>query len=98
MLIWVFGGFRYLTAAGNAAALADAKDTIWSALYGLLLALCTWIIVSTINPDLFYLKQPGTTANPPDYSCIPHRRVLSQFAIVSIFRRRQPGSGVVSGL
>ena len=71
MFMIVIGGFRYLTAAGNAAALSDAKDIIYSALYGLLLAISTWIIVSTINPDLVYLKQPGANPTHGNYSCLP---------------------------
>ena len=71
MFMIVVGGFRYLTAAGNAAALSEAKDIIYSALYGLLLALCVWIIVSTINPDLIYLKEPGANPAHGDYSCMP---------------------------
>jgi len=70
MFMIVIGGFRYLTAAGNAAALSEAKDIIYSALYGLLLAISVWVIVSTINPDLVYLKQPGTTVSPKNYNCM----------------------------
>ena len=70
MFMIVIGGFRYLTAAGNAAALSEAKDIIYSALYGLLLAISVWVIVSTINPDLVYLKQPGTTVSPENYNCM----------------------------
>ena len=71
MLMIVIGGFRYLTAAGNAAALSEAKDIIYSALYGLLLAISVWVIVSTINPDLVYLKKPGASPTSGDYSCLP---------------------------
>ena len=70
MFMIVIGGFRYLTAAGNAAALSEAKDIIYSALYGLLLAISVWVIVSTINPDLVYLKEPGTTVSLEDYNCM----------------------------
>ena len=70
MFMIVVGGFRYLTAAGNAASLSEAKDIIYSALYGLLLALSTWVIVSTINPDLLYLKQPGADPVHQDYRCL----------------------------
>jgi hypothetical protein len=71
MFMIVVGGFRYLTAAGNAAALSEAKDIIYSALYGLLLAISVWVIVSTINLDLIYLKQPAADPAHGDYSCLP---------------------------
>lgn len=70
MLMIVLGGFRYLTAAGNAASLTEAKDIIYNALYGLALAICAWIIISTINPDLIYLKKPGADVSHLNYSCI----------------------------
>ena len=34
----------------------DAKDMIWSAIQGLLLALCSYVILYTINPELVKLK------------------------------------------
>lgn len=55
----VIGGARYLTSAGNPSAIDDAKHTINSAIYGLLLAITSWVIVSTINPDILVLKNPG---------------------------------------
>ena len=50
MLVW--GGFQYLTSAGNPTAISDAKDKIKSALLGLLLILTSWLILQVINPDL----------------------------------------------
>lgn len=48
----VIGGFLYLISAGNPAALSDAKDRIFGALIGLVLLLCSWLILNTINPQL----------------------------------------------
>jgi hypothetical protein len=56
MLTW--GGFQYLTSAGNPAAIGDAKDKIKSALLGLLLILISWLILQVINPDLTTLNLP----------------------------------------
>ncbi len=60
LLMLVIGGFKYLTAAANPSAASEAKDIISNAVYGLILALLTWVIISTINPDLLVIKQPGT--------------------------------------
>jgi len=60
VLMMVIGGFKYLTAAANPSAAGDAKDIIYNAVFGLLLALLTWVIVSTINPDLLVIKRPET--------------------------------------
>lgn len=57
MLIW--GGMQYIAAAGNGGAVTTAKESIKDALFGLLLALLSYVIVGTINPDVLYLRQPG---------------------------------------
>ena len=60
VMMLIIGGIKYITAAGNASVIGDAKDTISNALFGLLLALLSWVIVSTINPDVLYIKNPGS--------------------------------------
>ncbi len=61
----VIGGFTYLTSAGNTAAISSAKHIITGALIGLVLALVSYIILNTINPDLVNVNvstlQPVTT-------------------------------------
>ena len=61
VMMLIIGGMKYITAAGNASVISDAKDTIWNALWGLLLALLSWVIVSTINPDVLYIKDPASS-------------------------------------
>ena len=56
MLVW--GGFQYLSSAGNPAAIGDAKDKIKSALLGLLIILASFLILQVINPELTILKTP----------------------------------------
>ena len=56
MLVW--GGFQYLTSAGNPTAIGDAKDRIKSALLGLLIILISWLILQVINPELTILRGP----------------------------------------
>lgn len=60
-LALVLGGFFWLTSAGNPTKLSDAKERIFGALTGLVLLLCSWLILNTINPQLvtfepFYLE------------------------------------------
>ena len=59
VMMLIIGGMRYITAAGNQAAVSDAKDIITNALAGLLLAILSWVIVAEINPDVLYIKKPG---------------------------------------
>ena len=47
------GAFMYIvTSAGNAAKMADAKDMIYNAIYGLIIALIAWLVMFVVNPDL----------------------------------------------
>lgn len=50
--VLVVGGFRYLTSAGNPSVMSDAKDQIFSAFIGLIIVLSSYIILTTINPEL----------------------------------------------
>jgi len=52
------GGFQYLTAGGDAARVSGAKQRIGNALIGLVLALSSYVLLNTINPDLVNLKLP----------------------------------------
>lgn len=59
VVMLIIGGMKYITAAGSGGAVQSAKETIKDALFGLLLALLSYVIVGTINPDVLYLRQPG---------------------------------------
>jgi hypothetical protein len=60
--IWVLGiavflmvfaaGFKWLTAAGNAGKISEARDMIFKAVIGAILLVSSVIILQTINPDL----------------------------------------------
>lgn len=60
VVMLIIGGMRYITAVGNPTAISDAKDIIISAITGLILALLSWVFISAINPDVLYIKQPGS--------------------------------------
>jgi hypothetical protein len=68
LFMLIIGAYQYLMAAGSGNA-SDAKDTITSALLGLILGLTAWIILSTINPDLVNMRgitqiSGGATGTP----------------------------------
>lgn len=48
----LYGGFRYLTSAGNPTAVQDATDQIFAGLFGFLILMASWLILNTINPQL----------------------------------------------
>lgn len=55
LFMLVIGAYQYLMAAGSGNA-ASAKETISSALLGLILGLCSWVILNKINPDLVNMR------------------------------------------
>lgn len=64
----VIGGAQYMTSAGNTSRAGGAKETITAAIYGLVLALLSWVIVFEINPDILVLKRPNTPFTSGHYS------------------------------
>ena len=52
----MWGGVRWLTAGGNKEAVADAQSWIKGSLTGLVLMMCSYIILHTVNPDLTYFR------------------------------------------
>lgn len=61
VVMLILGGMKYITAAGNSGTVQAAKNSIKDALFGLILALLSYVIVGTINPDVLYLRQPGAS-------------------------------------
>lgn len=57
----VYGGFRWITAAGNPGRIQAAKEIITSAIIGLVLALTSVLLLRTINPNLVSLRIPTIT-------------------------------------
>ncbi|MFH1326249.1 MAG: hypothetical protein ABIH48_02160 [Candidatus Falkowbacteria bacterium] len=51
-VVLMFGGILWLTAGGNTGQVQTAKEWIKAALLGLILALLSYMILLTINPDL----------------------------------------------
>ncbi|MBI5045590.1 MAG: hypothetical protein HZC14_01120 [Candidatus Niyogibacteria bacterium] len=56
VIVIIIAGLKYIGAAGNTAVVNDAKDQIYWAVLGLILALSSWLILSIINPKLLVLK------------------------------------------
>ena len=52
----MYGGFRWITAAGDAGKIGEAKKTIVGAAVGLAIALGSYTILALINPDLVSFK------------------------------------------
>lgn len=50
--VMVYAGFLYVTSAGNPTTMKDATDRITSAIIGLIIILSSYLLLTTINPQL----------------------------------------------
>ncbi len=58
-IMMMYGGLKYVVSFGSADKMAQAKDTIVSALIGLVLVLSSFLILFVINPNLTTLEPPS---------------------------------------
>jgi hypothetical protein len=66
LVMFIIGSILYIYSASNPSQLSRAKDFMVDAILGLLLALCSVLILQAINPKLVSLKLdlPGAAGNP----------------------------------
>ncbi len=57
----VYGGVKYMASAGNPSGQSDAKEWIEAALFGLLLLVGAYFVLSVVNPQLLNLNLPSLT-------------------------------------
>ncbi len=61
----MFGGFQWLLAAGNSSKISEAKSTISAAIFGLILALTSYLLFAQINSKLVELQDLNITQVQP---------------------------------
>ena len=64
LIMVMYGGFMWVFAGGNSSVIGKAKETITSAIIGLVLALLSVTILQQINPKLVDIELPGIDAVP----------------------------------
>jgi hypothetical protein len=55
-VVMMFGGVLWLTAGGDSGRVSEAKEWLKAALFGLILALLSYTILLTVNPDLINFR------------------------------------------
>ncbi|MDP3901419.1 MAG: pilin [bacterium] len=55
-VVLMIGGIMWIVAGGNATAIGEAKSWIGASLTGLVIALCSYLILATVNPALVDFK------------------------------------------
>ena len=57
MIMW--GGFKWLYSRGDSGEIGKAKEIIFSAIMGLMIAFLSYTILYIVNPDLLTIKMPN---------------------------------------
>ncbi len=70
-VVLMYGGIRWLTSGGSSEKIGDAKAWIGAALSGLVLALASFLILNTINPELVKIQ----SINPDNISKVPQSNI-----------------------
>lgn len=60
VVVLALGGITWLTSGGNANQITKAKQYIWGSMTGLILALLSYTLLYTVNPDIVALKTGGS--------------------------------------
>lgn len=58
VVVMMWGGFHYITSAGNSQKISQAKEIISNAIIGLILVFTSYLLLNTINPNLTRLTLP----------------------------------------
>jgi hypothetical protein len=54
--VLIYGGFVFLTSSGSPAAHNEGKNWLFSGIIGLVIALCSYLILGAINPDILKIR------------------------------------------
>ncbi|GAI30831.1 unnamed protein product, partial [marine sediment metagenome] len=73
-IVLVYAGFRYLTSAGDPTKMGDARNQIFAAFLGLAVLLGSYLILTTINPQLVFLGVPERVYFPKESLIEPEAR------------------------
>ncbi len=98
----VFGGFLYITSAGKPELRRKAKDQIFAAFLGLIIMLTSYLVITTINPQLKILKMrelepvPETPTIPSEGGVYVYERENCRGEPASRLRQSAPDLGDLS--
>lgn len=65
LIVFIYAGIRYMTAGDNQNATSDAKKRMKNAMFGLTIAILSWLVLRTINPNLTTVGFTMDKINPP---------------------------------
>jgi hypothetical protein len=86
VLMIVIAGIQYIGGASSPSARTDARGRITNAIFGLILALVSWLILNTINPNLLNTSLNINNVNidaPPSANTSSGRTQTPQYCITN---------------
>jgi len=92
-VVLMFGGIIWLTAGGNAAQIGNAKAWIGASLTGLVIALCSYMILYLVNPDLTIFKPLGIKLAKYEGPAAPKAGALGEGAARTLLTQASQSSG-----
>ncbi len=101
----IYGGIRWVAAAGNPGRISDARETVNNAIIGLIIALTSYTLLFTIDPNLTRLNLKVSAVNKAPAVIDPTTGCISNLTCPSGFGREDGqfcsgaafASGVISG-
>lgn len=100
LVMMVVEGIRYMASAGDQSKIGESKRKIWNAIWGLILALISYLLLQTINPDLLTpglksinLSKQSGLLTPADYRDVEQPQDLKearQKAGVNVIFTKEP--------
>lgn len=87
-IVLMFGGIIWITAGGSAEKIGEAKAWITASLTGLIIALCSYMILYTVNPNLVNfkittIKTVTDTTDTSDDLSSPYCEQIGDYCIVN---------------
>ncbi|MBI5405273.1 MAG: hypothetical protein HY976_03535 [Candidatus Kerfeldbacteria bacterium] len=64
VVVMMWGGFHYITSAGNAQKMSQGREIINNAIIGLILLFTSYLLLNLINPNLTRLSLPSLSVLP----------------------------------
>lgn len=77
-IMLIYGGFLYTISRGEGKLIADAQNTILSAIIGIVLAATSYLILATVNTDLVNFKATSITSVKPMGCCVGEKTCSSK--------------------
>jgi len=78
VIVIMVGGFQWITAGGNQSKIGEAKERVMGAIIGLFLALGSYLLLYTINPDLVKIADLNMPSIEPIGGYCPGEAIVTE--------------------